>query len=138
MADITQSPQSLRTIFEDDMMLSGTDALYTGNTAHPRSANGAIHLLYERCVQENYPSEKVIAKMTGNVAKRLGIKDRGSVETGCKADLVLFDPKTLKDNSSLEKPFEMCTGLKAVMVNGTFAFRDGKLTHSQSGTVIGF
>ena len=136
MADITQSPQSLRTIFEDDMMLFGTDALYTGNTAHPRSANGAIHLLYERCVKESYPFEKVIAKMTGNVAKRLGIKDRGFVRSGYKADLVLFDPKTLKDNSSLEKPFEMCSGLEAVMVNGAFAFRDGKLTHSQSGSVL--
>ena len=138
MADITQSPQSLRTIFEDDMMLFGTDALYTGKTAHPRSANGAIHLLYERCVKEDYPFEKVIAKMTGDVAKRLGIRDRGVVKAGFKADLVLFDPKTLKDNSSLERPFEMCSGLEAVMVNGTFAFRDGKLTHSQSGTVIRF
>lgn len=136
MADITQSLQSLRTIFEDDMMLFGTDALYTGNTAHPRSANGAIHLLCERCVKENYPFEKVIAKMTGNVARRLGIRDRGLIRNGFKADLVLFNPKTLKDNSSLEKPFEMCSGLEAVMVNGTFAFRDGKLTHSQSGVVL--
>ena len=136
MADITQSLQSLRTIFEDDMMLFGTDSLYTGNTAHPRSANGAIHLLYERCVKEDYPFEKVIAKMTGNVARRMGIRDRGLIRNGFKADLVLFNPKTLKDNSSLEKPFEMCSGLEAVMVNGTFAFRDGKLTHSQSGAVL--
>ena len=138
MADITQSSRSLRTIFEDDMMLFGTDALYTGNTAHPRSANGAIHLLYERCVKENYPFEKVIAKMTGRVAQRLGIKDRGFVKSGCRADLVLFNPVTLRDNSSLEKPFEMCSGLEAVMVNGTFAFRNGRLTHSQSGSVVRF
>lgn len=138
MADITQSPQSLRTIFEDDMMLFGTDALYTGKTAHPRSANGAIHLLFERCVKENYPFEKVIAKMTGNVARRLGIRDRGLVKKGCKADLVLFNPSALRDNSSLEKPFEMCSGLEAVMVNGVFAFREGKLTHSQSGSPVRF
>lgn len=138
MADITQSSRSLRTIFEDDMMLFGTDALYTGNTAHPRSANGAIHLLYERCIKENYPFEKVIAKMTGRVAKRLGIRDRGFVKSGCKADLVLFNPVTLRDNSSLEKPFEMCSGLEVVMVNGTFAFRNGRLTHSKSGSVVRF
>ena len=76
--------------------------------------------------------------MTGNVARRLGIRDRGFVGNGYKADMVLFDPKTLKDNSSLEKPFEMCSGLKAVMVNGTFAFRDGRLTHSQSGELVRF
>ena len=106
--------------------------------AHPRSANGTIHLLYERCIKENYPFEKVISKMTGNVAQRLGIKDRGFVKSGCRADLVLFNPVTLRDNSSLEKPFEMCSGLEAVMVNGTFAFRNGRLTHSQSGSVVRF
>ena len=82
--------------------------------------------------------EKVIAKMTGNVARRLGIRDRGLVKEGCKADLVLFNPKTLKDNSSLEKPFEVCSGLESVMVNGAFAFRNGRLTHSQSGSVVRF
>ena len=138
MADITQSPQSLRNIFEDPLMLFGTDALYTGQAAHPRSANGAVHLLYERCIRENYPFGKVIPKMTGRVARRLGIMDRGLIKAGCKADLVLIDPRRLKDNSSLEKPFEMCSGLGHVMVNGTFALRDGVLTHSKSGIPVRF
>ena len=136
MSDITQSPESLRLIFEDPLMCFGTDALYTGPFAHPRSANGAIHILYERCVKERYPFEEVIRKMTHEVASRLRIRDRGLVRDGFKADLVLFDPVTLRDNSDMAHPFAMCTGLEAVMVNGEFALRDGKLTESLSGRVI--
>lgn len=136
MSDITQSSGSLRMIFEDPLMCFGTDALYTGPFAHPRSANGAIHLLYERCIKERYSFESVIRKMTSEVSRRLRIKDRGLVREGCKADLVLFDPKTLKDNSDMAHPFERCSGLDHVMVNGTFALKDGKLTDSLSGMVL--
>lgn len=136
MTDVTQTTESLRCIFNDDLMSFGTDALYAGEMAHPRSANGAIHLLCERCIKENTPFEVAINKMTYKVANRLGIKDRGLVKEGFKADLVMFNPKTLKDNSDSSHPFEMCTGLENVMVNGVFALKDGKLTGTQSGKVI--
>ena len=77
-----------------------------------------------------------INKMTRKVADRLGLKDRGRIEEGCKADLVLFDRERLKDNSSLHDPYAMCEGLEAVMVNGTFALYDGKLTGTQTGEII--
>ena len=136
MSDITQSPESLRMIFEDPLMCFGTDALYTGPYAHPRSANGAIHLLYERCIKEHYSFESVIRKMTSAVASRLGLRDRGLVREGYKADLVLFDPGTLKDNSDMAHPFERCSGLEAVMVNGVFALEDSELKGTLSGRVL--
>ncbi len=136
MTDVTQTTESLRRIFNDDLMSFGTDALYAGEMAHPRSANGAIHLLCERCVKEDTPFEVAINKMTYKVAKRLGIKDRGLIREGFKADLVMFNPKVLKDNSDSSHPFEMCSGLENVMVNGVFALRDGKLTGSQSGEIV--
>ena len=136
MSDITQTQDKLRMIFDDDLMSFGTDALYTGQSAHPRSANAAIHLLCQRCKDEDDPWEVAINKMTRKVADRLGLKDRGRIEKGCKADLVLFDRDNLKDNSSLHNPYAMCDGLDAVMVNGTFALYGGKLTGTQSGEII--
>ncbi len=136
MSDITQSRESLEKIFADPLMCFGTDALYTGPFAHPRSANGAIHMLYERCIKGHYPFEEVIRKMTSEVASRLRIRDRGIIREGFKADIVLFDPSTLKDNSDMAHPFEMCTGLEAVMVNGVFALEGGKPTGSLSGEVV--
>ena len=136
MSDITQSRESLEMIFSDPLMCFGTDALYTGPYAHPRSANGAIHLLYERCILGDYPFGEVIRKMTSEVARRLGIRDRGIIREGFKADAVLLNPGTLKDNSDMSRPFAMCTGLEAVMVNGVFALEAGRLTGSLSGRVI--
>ena len=136
MSDITQTPDKLRMIFDDSLMSFGTDALYTGEAAHPRSANAAIHLLCQRCRQEDVPWEVAINKMTEKVADRLGFKDRGQVRKGFKADLVLFDRDRLRDNSSLHNPYAMCDGLEAVMVNGVFALYDGKLTGTQSGEVL--
>ncbi len=136
MSDITQTQDKLRMIFDDDLMSFGTDALYTGNSAHPRSANAAIHLLCQRCKEEDVPWEKAINKMTKKVADRLSIKDRGQIKENFKADLVLFDPVRLRDNSSLQNPFAMCDGLEAVMVNGVFALANGKLTGSLSGELI--
>lgn len=136
MTDVTQTQESMRKIFDDPLMVFGTDSLYAGEMAHPRSANAAIHLLEQRCIKEDVPFEVAIAKMTGKVALRLGITDRGLVKEGYKADLVLFDPAKLRDNSDSTHPFEMCSGLEAVMVNGVFALKDGKLTKSRSGEVI--
>ena len=136
MSDITQTPDKLRMIFDDDLMSFGTDALYTGKAAHPRSANAAIHLLCQRCKDENVPWEVAINKMTKKVADRLAIRDRGQIKEGFKADLVVFDPRHLKDNSSLHNPYAMCDGLEHVMVNGSFALFGGKLTAAQTGDVI--
>jgi len=137
MMDITQSTHSLRKIFKDPLMLFGTDALYTGDFSHPRSANAAIHLLETMCLKDSIATlPEAIAKMTGNVAKRLGITDRGIIEEGKKADLVVFNQKTLHDNSTISSPFAMCTGLDYVMVNGEFAVYENTPTKSRSGNII--
>jgi N-acyl-D-aspartate/D-glutamate deacylase len=93
-------------------------------------------MLYERCILGSYPFEEVIRKMTSEVASRLGIRDRGIIRRGFKADAILLDPSTLKDNSDMAHPFAMCTGLETVMVNGVCAFEKGKLTGSLSGEVV--
>lgn len=137
MADITQSTDNLRKIFKDPLMLFGTDSLYTGDLSHPRSANAAIHLIETMCLKNNVATlPEAIAKMTSKVASRLGILDRGIIKKGNKADLVVFDPSSLHDNSSLKNPFAMCTGLDFVMVNGTFAVYKNAPTYSRSGRVI--
>ena len=137
MTDVTQSTENLRKIFKDPLMHFGTDALYTGSAAHPRSANAAIHLLETMCKTSNTATyEEAICKMTSKVASRLGIKDRGIIAKGMKADLVVFDSATLKDNSTPSTPFEPCTGLEYVMVNGQFAVYKNAPTKSRSGVVI--
>lgn len=138
MTDITQSQESLKRIMSHPLMCFGTDALYAGAKGHPRSYQAAIHLLDRYWKQQNVmPLEMMIGKMTSESASRLGFFDRGRIEVGCKADLVLFDPKTLKDNSSESDPTAVCDGLLMVMVNGKVALKDGKTTGICSGTILG-
>ncbi len=140
MIDITQSEEALEKIMKDPLMCFGTDALFIskdGRGEHPRSGNGAVHFLTKYCLEKKlFSLEEAIRKMTGETARRLRLGNRGLVKEGYKADLVVFDPKSLKDNSSPENPFAEISGLDYVMVNGVFAVKEGRLTGSLSGEVL--
>ncbi len=140
MTDVTQDEKALEKIMTDPLMCFGTDALFIssdGRGEHPRSGNATVHYLTRYCLDKKlFPLEEAIRKMTGETARRLGLKDRGLVKEGYKADLVVFNPETLKDNSSPENPFAEISGLDYVMVNGVLAVDEGKLTGSLSGEIL--
>lgn len=137
MTDVTQSQDSIKRILSHPLMCFGTDALYAGIKAHPRSYQAALHLIDRYWKQEPVLSlELLIAKMTSCGAKRLGLSDRGLVAEGYRADLVLFDPVELADNSDEAHPDAPCSGLCMVMVNGVIAYRDGVYSDSTSGDIL--
>jgi N-acyl-D-amino-acid deacylase len=74
--------------------------------------------------------------MTSLPARRLKLADRGTIRTGMKADLVLFDPKTVIDRSTFEKPRELADGIRMVLVNGEAVWEDGKATGARPGRVL--
>ena len=78
----------------------------------------------------------MISKMTGLPAHILGIKDRGMIEKGKKADLVVFDPETIEDIASYENPFAPSSGIQYVFVNGQAVVSSGKITGSLPGKAI--
>jgi N-acyl-D-aspartate/D-glutamate deacylase len=137
MTDITQSQETLKKIMTHPLMCFGTDALYGGAKSHPRSFQAAIHFLDRYWKQKHVmPLEQMIHKMTGETATRLGLKDRGRVAVGFKADLVLFDPNTIRDNSSASEPKAKPDGLHLVMVNGQIALFEGCLNGICAGALL--
>ncbi len=137
MTDVTQSEETLQKILCHPLMCFGTDALYTGSLAHPRSYQAAVHLLYQYGKRNQVlPVEGLVARMSGRPAKRLGLTDRGKLEKGYKADLVLLDWERLKDNSDPAHPDAASEGISLVMVNGQIAYKDGIGTGSRSGRII--
>ena len=74
--------------------------------------------------------------MTGLPAQRLGWKDRGNIREGAYADLVLFNPATVIDHATFEKPFELSTGIEKVFVSGTLVWDHSKPTGAKPGKVI--
>ncbi len=82
------------------------------------------------------PLETMIFKMTGLPAHILGIKDRGEIEKGKKADLVVFDSEEIKDVATYENPFAPSLGIQYVFVNGQAVISSDKNTGLLPGKVL--
>ncbi len=77
-----------------------------------------------------------IRSMTSLSAQFLGLKDRGRLAEGLKADVVVFDPLTIRDNATYFEPFQYSTGINFVLVNGQFVVDAGKPTAAKPGKVL--
>ena len=105
--------------------------------AHPRGAGSYPRILghYVR-EQKLLPLELAIHKMTGLPAAQLRLADRGRIAPGYVADLVVFDPATVIDRSTVEQPLEPPLGIPGVMVSGEWVVRDGAVTGRRPGRVL--
>jgi N-acyl-D-aspartate/D-glutamate deacylase len=77
-----------------------------------------------------------IRKMTSMPAARLGLKDRGTIRAGMKADLVLFDPAAVADRSTFEEPRRLSEGIRTVWVNGVVVWQKDAATGARPGRVL--
>ena len=105
--------------------------------SHPRSTGTFPRLLGHYVRDEGLLSlEEAIRKITSLPADYHRMKDRGRIKTGLKADLVVFDPKTIIDNSTFTEPSRLATGVVHVVVNGEFVLRDSGLTGQAPGRFL--
>jgi N-acyl-D-amino-acid deacylase len=79
---------------------------------------------------------EAVRRMTSAAATQLRIRDRGFVRVGSYADLVVFDPATVKDNATFEKPHQYPTGILHVVVNGVPVLDPKGLTGNRPGRPI--
>ena len=104
---------------------------------HPRGYGSFTRVLGKYVREDKVISlENAIHKMTAQTAQYLGIKDRGTIVPRMKADLVLFNPKTVKDNASIRDSHALSDGIEMVWVNGELIFKGKKSTGRRSGTLI--
>ena len=104
---------------------------------HPRG-RGAFPRVLAEYVRERHvlTLEQAIHKMTLLSARHMGIKDLGIIATGAYADLVLFDPNTIKDQATMSDTNRLSTGIVKTWVNGQVVFSDGKATGVLPGQVV--
>jgi N-acyl-D-aspartate/D-glutamate deacylase/CubicO group peptidase (beta-lactamase class C family) len=108
-----------------------------GAGGHPRS-HGAFTRMLAYYVREKkiMTLENAVSKMTSLAAEHTGLKDRGIVAAGYAADLVLFDPATVKDNATIKDPTALSDGILKVWVNGKLVFQNKQTTHQYPGVFI--
>ena len=82
------------------------------------------------------PLETAIRKMTAMPAKKLGLKDRGTIRVGNWADIVIFDADKVKDTATYGNPHQRSAGIEYVFVNGKLAVEHGELTGELAGKVL--
>jgi N-acyl-D-amino-acid deacylase len=104
---------------------------------HPRSYGTFPRVLGRYVREERLLSlSEAVHKMTGLPARRLGLRDRGMIRVGAKADLVVLDPRTVGDLATYEDPHRYPRGIEHVLVNGRFVIRDAEHTGNLPGKLL--
>jgi N-acyl-D-amino-acid deacylase len=115
----------------------GLDPATQTTPVHPRAYGTYPRVLGKYVRDERILTlEDAIRKMTGAVAERLRVRDRGQVREGFFADLVLFDPATITDHATFTDPHQLSTGVEWVFVNGTPVVKDGAHTSATPGKAL--
>lgn len=116
---------------------SSHDPATAKGMTHPRAYGNFPRLLGKYVRQEQVTTlEDAVRKASAAVATRLSITDRGVIKLGLKADIVVFDPNTIIDNATFEKPHQLSTGMRDVFVSGVAVLRDGKHTGAKPGQIV--
>ena len=123
--------------FGSDASSMAPEGAFIKTSTHPRAYGNFARLLGKYVRDEHViPMEEAIRKLTSLPASTLRVKERGKLETGFFADVVVFDPKTIADKSTYEQPHQYAVGVKHVWVNGGQVLKDGQHTGEKPGRVV--
>jgi N-acyl-D-amino-acid deacylase len=104
---------------------------------HPRAYGNFARVLGKYVRDEKLMTlETAIRKLTSLPATNLGLDHRGLLKEGYFADVVVFDPKTIADKATYEKPQQYAVGMKYVLVNGVLVLKDGEHTGAKPGRAL--
>ena len=125
------------TMVGSDSSARSTSGILAKGKPHPRGFGTFPRILRRYVLEEGLLSiQEAVYKMTAQPMKLLGIQDRGTVEEGKYADLVIFDKTTIKDCSTYESPYRYPEGIRYVILNGKIVIEDGKYTGRLAGKIL--
>jgi N-acyl-D-amino-acid deacylase len=123
--------------FGSDAASQATEGVFLKSGAHPRTYGNFARLLGRYVRDEKLISlEQAVYRLTTLPATNLGIKDRGALKPGYYADVVVFDPATIGDRSTFEKPHQYSVGMRDVFVNGVGVLRNGEHSGATPGRAV--
>ena len=122
--------------FRHPGVMIGSDGTLSDGQGHPRAC-GAFPRLIARYAKTGVISlYEAVNKMTAMPANHLGLTNKGRLNVGADADVVIFDPETIEDRATFEEPLLAPVGIDYVIVNGTLAVKDGSILCRNAGTSV--
>ena len=123
--------------FGSDADAPAPEGVFLLSSEHPRAYGNFVRVLAKYVRDEKVIKlQEAIRKLSAFPAQNLSLKDRGMLRPGYFADVVIFDPATVQDHATYERPHQLATGVDDVWINGVRALRDGEATGAASGRVV--
>lgn len=129
--------QDVGRIMQHPLHMIGSDGIQSGQMPHPR-LYGSFARYLGRFIREKrlLTLESAVRKITSLPASRLGLVDRGQLKEGMVADIAVFDPRTIRDQSTFEEPCQIAQGMELVIVNGEIASERAGTREELSGQLL--
>jgi N-acyl-D-amino-acid deacylase len=123
--------------FGSDAESQAPEGVFLKSSTHPRAYGNFVRVLGHYARDEHSTTlPDAIRRLSSLPASNLGIKQRGSLKPGYYADVVVFDPATVADHSTYEKPQQLATGVEDVFVNGVQVLKNGEHTGAKPGRFV--
>jgi N-acyl-D-amino-acid deacylase len=123
--------------FDSDSGSVAPEGVFLKSNPHPRAYGTFARLLGKYVREEKIISlTEAVRRLTSLPAANLKLDRRGCLKTGYYADVVVFDPATIQDHATYEKPHQYSNGVAHVLVNGVPVIRDGEHTGAKPGQVV--
>ena len=123
--------------FGSDEAGEAPEGVFLLSAAHPRAYGNFARVLAQYVRHDHALSlEEAVRKLSTLPADNLSLPDRGRLKAGAYADVVVFDPATIQDHATFDKPHQLSTGVSTVIVNGKFALKNGVATGAATGRVV--
>jgi N-acyl-D-amino-acid deacylase len=123
--------------FGSDEASEAPEGVFLKSSSHPRAYGNFLRVLAEYVRKDKVAQlPDAIRRLSSLPATNLGINGRGSLKAGYYADVVVFDPATVQDHATFEKPKQLATGVDDVFINGVQVLKDGKHTGAKPGRVV--
>jgi N-acyl-D-amino-acid deacylase len=120
-----------------DAEASAPEGLFLKSSTHPRAYGNVARFLGKYVRDEKVDTlEGAVRRLSGLPAERLKLADRGFLKPGMAADVVVFDPATIADRATFEKPQQYAVGVSHVWVNGVQVLADGTHTGAKPGRFV--
>ncbi len=120
-----------------DASLRAPDGILSTDHPHPRAYGSFTKFLRAALDGKTVALPEAIRKMTALPAEQFRLKNRGILKKGNFADVVIFDPEAVKENTTYAKPHQLSDGMETVIVNGTLTIENSRLTGKRDGQFLG-